>query len=606
MAIRSHPFLVESPEYDYEHQNYLDFQNQSTISVSNLLDFTSFPVIPVVKEKKYVKCPLHERKMMEYFCITCRIPLCQTCGLAIHAGHPIEEIEDSVEKERSRIYRQSSYFKTQIENITNSEKSLLTKVETRKANIIRGINEEADSLVSLIRLKQIDAVTEIESKINNITNQISDHIRQLELQLEGTLKKVDFLLHSSSDNELLSETEKFSKEMLKMIETEDSSKKIERLSMEKVMIVDTNAELVLELKKRISGLFQLATREYKTKTILMTQVPIKALASVIGLGKGAGRGQLHNPIGLALQTPQDILTGHAQLYVADTSNHRISVFNLTNGQFTRKLGSGHGSGDTQLTYPEGLLLEKLEDDRQVMFIADSGNNRVAVYDPNTGQHIRMIGAGSGSGPGQLSNPVGLACHTLSFGKTAKKASLLYVADRNNHRVEVFDAMSGQFIRTIGHGKGSGIGQLSNPVALAIFPSMNKTLNPELFVSDHRNNRIQVYDCLSGKFHRTIGLGKGSAVGQFRGPSGLALYPCTTGNTQLYVADICNHRIQVFDAVTGEFMRTVGSGPGTATGQLNSPSFLILYPGMEDKLLIVSDLGNHRIQVFSNSVNNGFS
>ena len=46
-----------------------------------------------------------------------------------------------------------------------------------------------------------------------------------------------------------------------------------------------------------------------------------------------------------------------------------------------------------------------------------------------------------------------------------KDSIVYVADTDNHRVEVFNANSGKYIRTIGKGKGINDGQMVNLIFL---------------------------------------------------------------------------------------------------------------------------------------------
>ena len=70
-----------------------------------------------------------------------------------------------------------------------------------------------------------------------------------------------------------------------------------------------------------------------------------------------------------------------------------------------------------------------------LFIADTGNRRIRVYDENN-EFLYDIGE-SGSGEGQLNEPAGLALH--SDGR-------LYIADTWNRRVSVFD-QTGAFLYT---------------------------------------------------------------------------------------------------------------------------------------------------------------
>jgi len=112
------------------------------------------------------------------------------------------------------------------------------------------------------------------------------------------------------------------------------------------------------------------------------------------------------------------------------------------------------------------------------------------------------------------------------------------------------------------------------------------------------------NAITGAHVRTIGTGTaGNAVGQFNRPTGVCLGPAPGGGGDqlLYVADYGNHRVQVLNATTGAHVRTIGTGTeGDAVGQFRYPwyVFCLAIPGREEPLLYVSDCGNHRVQVFN--------
>ncbi len=85
--------------------------------------------------------------------------------------------------------------------------------------------------------------------------------------------------------------------------------------------------------------------------------------------------------------------------------------------------------------------------------------------------------------------------------------------------------------------------------------------------------------------------QGSGKRQFQRPNSLAMGP----NDHLWVADACNHRIQVYDvAVSAPRLVQVWGSHGVAAGQLRYPYDLIL---TDDENLIVVEFGNHRVQKF---------
>ena len=83
--------------------------------------------------------------------------------------------------------------------------------------------------------------------------------------------------------------------------------------------------------------------------------------------------------------------------------------------------------------------------------------------------------------------------------------------------------------------------------------------------------------------------KGTADGQFQGPSGLSI----DANDNIYVTDKNNNRIQVFTS-DGQFITKFGE-PGSGNGQLIDPEGVGV--DKESGAVYVADTGNNRIQLF---------
>ena len=126
------------------------------------------------------------------------------------------------------------------------------------------------------------------------------------------------------------------------------------------------------------------------------------------------------------------------------------------------------------------------------------------------------------------------------------------------------------------GKGAGEGRFDDPTGVAV-------AGDEVFVSDARNGRIQVFG-LDGRFRRAFGK-PGSGPGALGRPMNL-----TVRGGALYVAEYFNDRIQVF-ALDGTPLRTIGKA-GAGPGAFNAPGGVAVGPG---GALYVADFYNHRIQ-----------
>lgn len=162
---------------------------------------------------------------------------------------------------------------------------------------------------------------------------------------------------------------------------------------------------------------------------------------------------------------------------------------------------------------------------------------------------------------------------------------LMVADTHYHRI-LFYTPKGEPLpeKTLGGEYGSGPGQFG------LVTDAEEDSQGNLYVSEYGDfDRIQKFDS-HGKFLVQWG-GHGSEPGKFLRPQNISL----DDQDQLWVADACNHRVQVFDVrqMPPTLVRCWGD-EGTGPGQLRYPYDLNL---VEPDLVYVCEFGNHRIQVF---------
>jgi len=157
---------------------------------------------------------------------------------------------------------------------------------------------------------------------------------------------------------------------------------------------------------------------------------------------------------------------------------------------------------------------------------------------------------------------------------------VFVSDSRNGRIQVFD-FSGRFKRQFG-APGKEPGQLGRPMNLTVHGN-------ELYVAEYFNDRIQIF-ALDGAPRRIIGK-SGSGAGEFNAPGGVAVAP----SGDLFVADFYNQRVQQLKA-DGRFVRQWGTTGkvGIRAGEFNYPTDVALGP---HGALYVADGYNDRVQVF---------
>lgn len=283
-----------------------------------------------------------------------------------------------------------------------------------------------------------------------------------------------------------------------------------------------------------------------------------------------------------------------QLFVADTTNHRIQAFT---GESWIVVGVGTvGSGAGQFRSPEAVAVSSVMDSSRrhsgfgtngvvtgmTIYVADTGNNRIQWS--QDGGICWSDFATVGSALNQVRAPQGLA---------VDQEGNLYVSDTGNGRVLRFDDGVPGFA-TILATNGVASGQVRSPRGLAVDSSFR------LFVTDAVNNRILRINNANTVTLSTTGVviaTQGTALNKVNGPQGITI----DGLGDLYVADTGNSRILRWRNANPTVANSSAMAlPGSLLGQVNNAEGVTVSqfdsgPFAGGPILIVGDTLNNRIQ-----------
>jgi DNA-binding beta-propeller fold protein YncE len=120
--------------------------------------------------------------------------------------------------------------------------------------------------------------------------------------------------------------------------------------------------------------------------------------------------------------PTDLeVDNKGNVYVVDTLNWRIKVFNV-DGEFVREFG-GHGAGPGSFGRPKGIAISR---DGDIIAITDADFNNFQLLNPEG--KVYTVASGPGTTPTRFFVPQG-----IHFDKQDR----LYIVDQINRRIQIF-------------------------------------------------------------------------------------------------------------------------------------------------------------------------
>jgi trimeric autotransporter adhesin len=298
--------------------------------------------------------------------------------------------------------------------------------------------------------------------------------------------------------------------------------------------------------------------------------PVAIILTAAGNGTSAFSGDNGAAATASLADPFGVAADAVgNLYIADTSNHRIRKID-TSGIITTVAGNGTESfsGDggpatsATLNTPIGVAVDRAGN----LYIADAFNNRIRKV--NAAGVITTV---AGNGDARFSGDHAAATNaslSAPFGVAVDGVGNLYIADTSNQRIRKVDT-SGMITTVAGNGT-EGFSGDRGPAAQARlnFPTgVTVDRAGNLFITDQSNNRIREVST-AGVITTVAGNGDAGFSGDHAAATSASLnLPIGTAvdaADTLYIADTSNHRIRRVSA-DGMVTTVAGNGIGGFSG-----------------------------------------
>jgi len=296
-----------------------------------------------------------------------------------------------------------------------------------------------------------------------------------------------------------------------------------------------------------------------------------------------------------LSSPAGVFSDGTKLFVADTNNNRVLIWNaipaadgaladvvVGQASFTANgFNQGLGPNPQTLLQPTGVVTDGTK-----LYVADRSNNRVLIYPsiPASNNALATVALGQSGLTTNTANQGGLSAFSLNNPTGLfTDGTRLFVADQLNNRVLIYmlplvthssaTVVVGQPNMT-SNAQNQGLSAPTN--ATLRFPNNVYSDGTSLYVSDSGNNRVLVYApiptangaaaaaVIGQSSFTTLATNQGLSVGPttLAAPGGVCV-DSTTG--RMYLGDTNSNRALLFLPST---LATVGAGGATVT--LNSP------------------------------------
>ena len=439
-------------------------------------------------------CPYHDDQKLDLLCQQCIIPVCVECSYISHKDHPVHQVSQQIIQNKEEIQQSLETFllaKQNLKKVMIAGEEMKEKIKARKIEVDTTIRQTFAKLQQLLHQRE-------ESLLDKSNQEAMAKDVRLSIQLEGVQHLLDSLSHCCSfasiatseysDVELLSIAQTLHKRAneLQRLYSETSLDLCESPNISVEVNTNTLAGMITEF-----GCISDISPSNSTAVIPRSMLAVGAEMKVKVVSRDS-RGQevdhggemvscrltpvrkaskeckvTDNSDGtyLVSVTPQELGQHKLSIYIHGQDIHG-SPFNLS--VILQHELQSRVQTITGINHPMYIAFS----DKGDMFVTSYDDNCVHVYD-SSGKKKTAIGC-LGSGELQFKTPCGITII----------GEVVYVAEYGGHRIHKLTT-GGEFLGTFGQ-QGSGVGQFNGPWDIKISPE------GKVYVADRNNNRIQVF------------------------------------------------------------------------------------------------------------------
>ena len=542
----------------------------------------------LVKRQSFCSQQYHEREIVRFFCLKCKLCVCQICIATDHKTHDVELLDKVADGEKGKILAKAAMLKGKIQICDNAIRKLEqieSELETNIASAKREVSHAVEQIIAKIREREREIITNLENTRvlrAEMLNSTKMQVHSLQKQVNQAIEFAENLVQRSSSLDFIQSKANFEQRfehlgLMRVPEPPVNSfakfcASTEPLNLN-VGFVATSEPVIKKLPPALGQDFQagveselevhLGIHEEQASEVnrkLRVEVLVEPAQQV---GSLLITCEKENGALLVKFTPKIPGIFEISVKVNDklltTSPYTVEV----KQRLIHVLGELDIKGES-FEAPRGIA----RNSKGLIAVADSKKHCILLIDKKG--CVRKQGT-QGKDVGQLNGPT-----DVSY----LNDDNILVAEELNHRVQQFNIQTGNSVKSFGK-QGSRDGEFT------YLSSVFVDDEGRVIVADGFNNRIQVLSQ------------DGEPLFTFGDSGGEKIYnpaACVHHENKFIVSDWGNNCLKVYDD-TGKFLYKIGE-PGEGDGKLKGPDGLCLQRCGNHHNLLVCNRLNGRVDQFT--------
>ena len=569
------------------HKNWAPIADHKITS----LDEVASSAIKLLPVKQETKCSTHNKRL-KIFCGTCEKVICQDCTVRIHKDHDYDLVSDCYLKQCQKLQaalKPVSEMVVAINDVLTSLTNRENEIKERGEVIKEEIHVVVEEMIDVLRQSERKLTRQVDTVTDNKLNVLSQQKKSAEMKSSQLKDCQEFVIKSleiDSPQQVLTST----KQMMERMSHVTQQVNIEEFNPRENADIHFNKAInIVDTLHHIGDIvfFSPAVlQECKVKKIDRHDITItdKTVSFPLSI-QFSDSSLLTVPLSSLSCSVVPVGTATPIKATVTTTTHPgvYTIHGSTCGRHQVNVQVNNIQVEsTSLVIPFNPYFDNITQVRTIRgFNRPYGvavtNDGYVIVSELSGKCVTVLDR-DGKKVKSFGKGNGNIKFSIPSGVVVTPDNFILVVD--NHKIQKI-SIDGEYITSVGK-EGSGPLEFDHAFGIAI-----SSTTGHIYIADCCNHRIQVLNpdlTFSYKFGVI-----GSAEGQFNKPRGVTI----DHRGLVYVTDTDNDRIQKFTP-EGQFLSQFGI-KGSGPGQLKHPSGIV---ADNDNLLYITDWLNHRISIFT--------